>query len=381
MIYLDNGATTFPKPRQMNYAMQQCMEKYCGNPGRSGHAMAMKTAEGIYKTRQLLGKLFNITDYSRIVFTLNATESLNLGIKGVLKSGDHVVTTSMEHNSVLRPLKALEKEGISTSILKCKKDGSITADAVLGHIKENTKLIVCTHASNVTGTIMPIEKIGPAARKRGILFMVDASQSAGVLPIDVEEMCIDLLAFPGHKSLLGPLGTGALYVREGISIKPLKEGGTGTASKDLRQPVEFPESMESGTVNAPGIIGMGKSIEFINHIGMENIRRHEEKLIHRLQIGLMNMGDQITIYGPQDVGLKTGVILFNISGISCEEVTEILSSKYGIACRAGFHCAGLAHETIGTGNIGAVRLSVGPFNTEREIDFTIKAINEICRSH
>ncbi len=381
MIYLDNGATTFPKPRQMNYAMQQCMEKYCGNPGRSGHAMAMKTAQGIYRTRQLLGKLFNIEDYSRIVFTLNTTESLNLGIKGVLKRGDHVITTSMEHNSVLRPIKALEREGISNSIIKCKKDGSISAEAFISHIKENTKLIICTHASNVTGTIMPIERIGRMVREKGILFMVDAAQSAGVLPIDVEEMCIDLLAFPGHKSLLGPLGTGGLYVREGISIKPLKEGGTGTASKDLRQPVEFPESMESGTVNAPGIIGLGKSIEFINEVGIENIRKHEEKLIYKFHSGLMNMGTNVSVYGPEDVSLKTGVVLFNIQGISCEEVTEILSSKYGIATRGGFHCAGLAHETIGTGNTGAVRLSVGPFNTEREIEYALKAINEICRNH
>lgn len=376
MIYLDNGATTFPKPKGMLIAMNDCIGRYCGNPGRSGHFMSMKTGEEVYKSRRAIGELFHINDCSRIIFTINATEALNLGIKGVLNSGDHAITTTMEHNSVIRPLKAMESQGVETSIVRCNKDGTLDINNLKNEIKDNTKLIICTHASNVTGTIMPISEIGRIAKREGIIFMVDGAQSAGCLSIDVETMNIDMLALPGHKGLLGPLGTGLLYVKEGIDLKPLKEGGTGTNSKELIQPCEFPEGYESGTVNAPGIIGLGYSAKFISRLGIQNIRSYEDNLIYPLDSSLRNMKG-VTVYGPSDCIRKTGIVSFNVNRLSCEDVSDRLNREYGIASRAGFHCAGLAHRTIGTYDIGAVRLSVGPFNTKREIEFAIKAIHQI----
>lgn len=375
MIYLDNGATSFPKPKGMLAAMNECISVYCGNPGRSGHVMSMRTGEEIFKARKAIGDLFGIRDFSRIVFTLNATEALNLGIKGVLKPGDHVITTAMEHNSVLRPLKALEPEGIETTVIKCSKDGCVDINHIKNSIRPQTKLIVCTHASNVTGTLMPIKEIGKLAKKENILFLVDAAQSAGCVPINVQDMQIDLLAVPGHKSLLGPLGTGFLYVGEGVKIKPLKEGGTGTASKDLTQPWEFPEGFESGTVNAPGIIGLGYSCRYIKQLGIEKIKRHEDELVSLLDQSLREMKG-ITVYGPEDCRKKTGIVTFNLQKFSCEAVCDQLN-EYGVASRGGFHCAGLAHKTIGTYDTGAVRLSVGPFNTRRDIQGAIRAVYRI----
>ncbi|HVI39795.1 MAG TPA: aminotransferase class V-fold PLP-dependent enzyme [Anaerovoracaceae bacterium] len=376
MIYLDNGATSFPKPNGMLRVMYECMRDYCGNPGRSGHQMSMKTGEEIYKARNEIGRLFHIEDCSRIVFTSNTTEALNLGIKGVLENGDHVITSAMEHNSVLRPLKALEESGIETTIVKCSGDGTLNFEMLEKEIRDNTKLIVCTHASNVTGTIMPIKEIGDLARKKNILFMVDAAQSAGCLPIDVKDMNIALLALPGHKGLLGPMGTGMLYIRENVEMKPLKEGGTGTKSRELVQPTEYPEGYEAGTVNAPGIIGLGYSSKYISSLGVENIKAYEEELIGILDDALRNMNG-ITVYGPWNGKKKTGIVTFNLKQLGCEDVCDRLNSEYGIASRGGFHCAALAHKTIGTYDTGAVRLSVGPFNTKRDINMAIQAIYQI----
>lgn len=376
MIYLDNGATSFPKPKGMLHVMEECMLDYCGNPGRSGHRMSMRTGEEIYKARKELGKLFQIADCSRIVFTSNTTDALNLGIKGVLESGDHVITTSMEHNSVLRPLAALESAGVETTIVRCAGDGVISVERLRNEIRDNTKLIVCTHASNVTGTIMPVKEIGKIAKQNKILFLVDAAQSAGCIPIDVNEMNIDLMAIPGHKGLLGPMGTGMLYVKKDVSIKPLKQGGTGTRSKELVQPDEFPESFESGTVNAPGIIALGFSSNYVRRLGIENIRAYEEELVAILDEGLRNMSG-ITVYGPWEGRKKTGIATFNVSNRDCEEVCDILNSEYGIAARGGYHCAALAHKTIGTYDTGAVRFSVGPHNTRREMNMAIEAVYHI----
>lgn len=376
MIYLDNGATSFPKPMGMLRAMHICMRDYCGNPGRSGHRMSMRTGEEIYKTRSAIGKLFGIKDCSRIIFTGNATEALNLGIKGVVESGDHVITSAMEHNSVLRPLKMLEKYGVETTIVRCAGDGTLNLAQLKKEIRDNTKLIVCTHASNVTGTIMPIDEIGKIARERNILFLVDAAQSAGSIPIDVDKMNIDMLAVPGHKGLLGPMGTGFLYVGENVSLKPLMEGGTGTRSKELDQPLEFPEGYEAGTVNAPGIVGLGYSVNYVMRLGVENIRSYEEELTAMLDNALRNMSG-VTVYGPWNGKRKTGITLFNLKKMGCEEVCEKLSTRFGIASRGGFHCAALAHKTIGTYDIGAVRLSVGPFNTKKEINIAVDAIYQM----
>ena len=375
MIYLDNAATSYPKPRGMVAAMEECILKYCGNPGRSGHSMSMKTGEEVYHARKKIASLFGIRQPERLVFTQNTTEALNMGLKGVLQSGDHVITTTMEHNSVLRPLKALEKRGVSQSVIRADREGYIKASEIEKAIRKDTKLIAITAASNVTGTRMPIAEIGELARRRGILFLVDGAQGAGSMAIDVEKMHIDMLAFPGHKGLLGPQGTGALYVSPEIRLRHIMEGGTGTDSKSRFQPCEFPEGYEAGTINAPAIIGLGYSAEFVEKISPEVIGKYEEELIGWLDERLDEM-DFVKRYGP-DACRKTGISLINIRGVGAEEVTSVLSSKYGIAVRGGYHCAGLAHKTIGTWDEGAVRISVGPFNTRKDMEKLADAIREI----
>lgn len=375
MIYLDNAATSYPKPRGMVAAMEECILKYCGNPGRSGHSMSMRTGEEVYHARRKIASLFGIKQPERLVFTKNTTEALNMGLKGVLQSGDHVITTTMEHNSVLRPLKALEKRGVSQSVIRADREGFIKASEIEKAIRKDTKLIAITAASNVTGTRMPIEEIGELARRRGILFLVDGAQGAGSMAIDVERMHIDMLAFPGHKGLLGPQGTGALYVSPEIRLRHILEGGTGTDSKSRFQPCEFPEGYEAGTINAPAIIGLGYSAEFVEKIGPEVIGKYEEELIGWLDERLDEM-DFVKRYGP-DACRKTGISLINIKGVGAEEVTSVLSSKYGIAVRGGYHCAGLAHKTIGTWDEGAVRISVGPFNTRKDMEKLADAIKKI----
>lgn len=378
MIYLDNGATSFPKPRGMVAAMEECILKYCGNPGRSGHFMSMKTGEKVYHARRAVAELFNISAAERLVFTKNTTEALNMGLHGFLKNGDHVITTSMEHNSVLRPLKAMEKEGISHSIVKGNKRGEINPQDIERAVKNNTSLIVVTAASNVTGTKIPLKEIGEIARKNGIAFMVDGAQGAGTMNLNVEELNIDMLALPGHKGLLGPLGTGALYVSPYIKLSATQQGGTGTESKSRVQPEEFPEGFESGTINAPAIIGLGYSAGFIKKIGLDVIGNYEEELIACLDERLMNM-DFISLYGPEP-SKKTGISLINIDGVEAEEVTSVLNSKYGIAVRGGYHCAGLAHKTVGTWGTGGVRISVGPFNSKKDIERLTDALWEIGRN-
>lgn len=375
MIYLDNAATSYPKPRGMVAAMEECILKYCGNPGRSGHSMSMKTGEEVYHARRKIASLFGIKQPERLVFTQNTTEALNMGLKGVLQSGDHVITTTMEHNSVLRPLKALEKRGISQSVIRADREGFIKASEIEKAIRKDTKLIAITAASNVTGTRMPLEEIGELARRRGIMFLVDGAQGAGSMAIDVERMHIDMLAFPGHKGLLGPQGTGALYVSPEIRLRHIMEGGTGTDSKSRFQPCEFPEGYEAGTINAPAIIGLGYSAEFVEKIGPEVIGKYEEELIGWLDERLDEM-DFVKRYGP-DACRKTGISLINIRGVGAEEVTSVLSSKYGIAVRGGYHCAGLAHKTVGTWDEGAVRISAGPFNTRKDMEKLVDAIKEI----
>ena len=379
MIYLDNGATSFPKPKTMIFAMEQCISNYCGNPGRSGHTMSMKTAEGIYNARKSAARFFKVKDPSRIIFTKNTTESLNIGIRGVLRPGDHVVTTAMEHNSVLRPLKELERFGVTCSIVTADEKGRISRQNIERSIKSNTKMIVMTAASNVTGTKMPIKEVGELARTRGLLFLLDGAQGAGNIDMDVEEMCIDMLAVPGHKGLLGPLGTGMLYVRPGVEIDPLIAGGTGTLSKNIAQPKGFPEGFEAGTVNAPAIIGLKESIDYVSKIGPSVIGGYEEELVEYLDENLLNM-DFIELYGPKPEE-KTGISLINMKGIDSQELTTILNNEYGIAVRGGFHCAGLAHKQIGTWQRGGVRISVGPFNTKKELQILTEALWKINKTY
>lgn len=379
MIYLDNSATSFPKPRGMMSAMEECIMNYCGNPGRSGHKMSLKTGEEVYKARRSIAELFNINDPGRLVFTKNTTEALNMGIKGVLVRGDHVITTSMEHNSVLRPLKALEKKGVSHTIVKASAKGFVRVEDIKREIRPSTRMIVVTAASNVTGTIMPVEEIGRLAADRKILFMVDGAQAAGVENIDVEKMNIDMLAVPGHKGLLGPLGTGMLYAGRNVRLAHIMEGGTGTDSKSRIQPCEFPEGYEAGTINAPAIIGLAYSADFVKKIGTDVIAAHERELIQKLDCNLEEM-DFVIRYGP-DAAEKTGISLFNIKEMGCEEVTFLLDRDYDIAVRGGMHCAGLAHRTIGTWNTGAVRISVGPFSTMRDVMKLTDAVWKIGRKY
>lgn len=375
MIYLDNSATSFPKPAGMAAEMGDCMERYCGNPGRSGHDMSMMTGERVYQARKETARLFHIRDASRLVFTKNTTESLNLALLGMLREGDHVVTTSMEHNSVLRPLEHLRSKGVSHTIVSGSEEGFVSAEDIEAAVTEDTRLVAVTGASNVTGTIQPLDDIGRICAERQIPLLVDAAQLAGCADIDVEKLGISLLAFPGHKGLLGPLGTGGLYVDPSIQLAPLLCGGTGTESRSRVQPEEFPEGFEAGTVNAPGIIGLGYSVRVLQKVGVKAIEAYERELIRYFDEMIAGM-DFVDLYGPAPEG-KTGISLFNIRGMECEEVAARLNRDYGIAVRSGYHCAGLAHKTIGTWNTGGVRLSAGPFNTRRELRAAAEAVWKI----
>ena len=380
MIYLDNAATTFPKPEAVYNAMMDCMKNYCANPGRAGHKLAMKAAREIYDTRENIAKLFNIDNPMNIVFTNNATDSLNLAIKGVVNKGDHIITTSMEHNSVIRPIKALEKVGVENTIVQCDEQGFLNIDDLEKAIKPNTKLIVTTHASNVCGTLIDIKSISEIANKHNILYLIDASQTVGVYDIDLKDIKADMLAAPGHKGLLGPQGTGILYIREGLNIGILKEGGTGSRSEDLFQPDLLPDKYESGTHNTPGIVGLNEGVKFIFKEGIDKIKEHEEELC-KYMLERLEEVPNIRIYGPKDANKRASVISINIGNMDSGEITFLLDSEYDIATRSGIHCAPLAHKTLGTLEQGAVRFSIGYFNTKEEIDKAVAALKEIAKNN
>lgn len=378
MVYLDNAATTFPKPEIVYDSIMDAMKNYGANPGRSGHKLAMMASRGIYEARENLAQLLGVHNPMNIIFFFNATEALNTGIKGFLKPGDHAITTSMEHNSVLRPLKYLEKFGVETTIVKANKEGMVDPKDIEDSIRDNTKLIVTTHISNLTGTILPIEDIAKIAGKHNIKYLLDASQSVGVYDLYPEKMGIDLLAFPGHKGLLGPQGTGGLYIREGLILETQIHGGTGSASHSLIQPDINPDKFESGTGNAPGIIGLGAGVGYILERTMKDIRDYEEKLTRHF-IEEAGKIEGIKIYGPSDEKYQAAVVALNIKDGDSSEVSYILNEEYGIYVRPGLHCAPLAHETIGTIDQGAVRFSFGIFNTHEEIEYTIKALKDIAK--
>jgi cysteine desulfurase family protein len=378
MVYFDNAATSYPKPQVVYDAIMDAMVGYGANPGRSGHKKALKASRGIFDTRVQIGKLFNIKDPMSIIFTFNCTESLNLGIKGYLRPGDHVITTSMEHNSVLRPIAFLERLGVKHTIVQGDSKGRIDPKDIEDSITPETKMIVTTHISNLTGTIMDIEAIGKIAKKHGLIYLVDGAQSSGVYNIDVEKMNIDMLAFPGHKGLLGPQGTGGLYIRSGIELVETFQGGTGSISHSLEQPDVFPDKFESGTPNAPGIIGLGTGIKYIFEKGIDNIRRKEEELTMHF-IEEASRIDKVILYGPLEKGHHAPVVALNIGEADSSEISYILDEEYDIAVRPGLHCAPLAHKTIGTFEQGVVRFSFGYENTHEEIEFAIKALKEIAK--
>ena len=376
MIYFDNAATTWPKPEAVYKAVDKFMRELGANPGRSGHRMALAAGQIIVEARSLVAKLFNVIEPSQVIFTLNTTEALNLGIKGFLKPGDHVITSSIEHNSVVRPLETLRNLGIEVTKLPTSASSGVLPLQVEEAIKGNTKLIILSHASNVTGVINPISEIGKIARDRGILFMVDSAQTAGVFPIDVQSMCIDMLAFAGHKGLLGPQGVGGLYIRKDLLLTPLKEGGTGSNSESPLQPEKCPDRYESGTFNTPGIAGLAAGIQFLLQTGIEQFREKERILTERLLSGL-KLIPRVIVYGPPLGTERASVISFNIEGMDPSEVSLIMDQSFEIATRPGLHCASDAHRAIGTLAKGTVRLSLGYFNTIDEVDKCLEAVSTI----
>lgn len=374
MIYFDNAATTLHKPQEVIDAIIKAMTSM-GNAGRGNTSASMEASHIIFDTRENLAKLFNIKDSSRIAFTCNSTEALNIAIKGSLTTGDHVITTMLEHNSVLRPLYEMENKGVELSIIQVDKLGNISYDEIQSLIKNNTKSIVCTHGSNLTGNLVDIEKIGKICKEHNLLFIVDVSQTAGVFSIDVEKMNIDILCFTGHKSLLGPQGTGGIFVKEGIEVTPLKSGGTGILTYSKTQPSIMPTHLEAGTLNGHGIAGLNAGIEFINKIGMKKIREKEENLMWRFYNKVKEL-PHIKIYGDFSKKERCPIVTLNIDNYDSGDIAEELLN-YGVATRAGGHCAPLMHEALETIEQGAVRFSFGYFNTEEEVDEVIKIIKNI----
>jgi cysteine desulfurase family protein len=378
MTYLDNAATSWPKPPAVPAAMRGMIEHAGGNPGRSGHRLAMKAGETVYACRENLASLFGVSDPLRICFTSNATESLNLAIKGSLEPGDHVVFSAMEHNSVWRPLRELERCGVRISMVPAGANGIVHCDSIVSQLRRDTRLIVLIHASNVNGALNPVEEVGRIARDRNVRFLVDAAQTAGMVPIDVEAMKIDLLAFPGHKGLLGPQGTGGLYVHDSIRLQPLKHGGTGSDSDSPVQPEFAPDRYESGTLNTPGIAGLNEGVKYLLRHGVAEVQRRERALTERLLAGLAEI-QHIHVYGPANAGERTGVISFNIEGRDPVVAADELDRTFDIACRAGLHCAWLAHRTQGTDQTGTVRFSLGALSTEQDVDAGLAAVRTLAQ--
>lgn len=379
MIYLDNAATSWPKPDCVSAAMERFLREHGANPGRSGHAMSIQAGRVVFDARERVARLFRFDDPLAVAFTKNATEALNLAIQGLLAPGDHVITSVMEHNSVLRPLRFLEGRGVSVTRVPCAGDGTLDPDDVARSISSRTRLVVLSHASNVVGTLCPIGAIGKLAREHEVLFCVDAAQSAGACPIDMAAMNIDLLAFTGHKSLYGPQGTGGLCIGERARgrLRPLLYGGTGSASDSDTHPEFLPDCFEAGTLNAVGLAGLAAGIAFIEERGVEAIRKHEMTLAARLIAGLRELPG-IRILGTADMSRRTAVVSFNLDGWSCSEVAQTLDDRFGLCCRSGLHCAPLAHRQLGTFPEGAVRFSLGLFNTEADITAALDALRELA---
>ena len=377
MIYLDNAATTWPKPERVYQAVDTCLRTMGANPGRGGHSMARAASMLLYETREALAELFGIVDANQVVFTHNATDAINMAIFGIVNPGDTVVTTAMEHNAVARAVRVAESRGAYVKVIPCNATGRLDMEVMAAAIKQKPKLVIMTHASNVTGTIMPVADVGKLTKKLGVTLLVDAAQTAGVEAIDVTSMGIDVLAFSGHKGLLGAQGTGGLYVHEAISVKPLRVGGTGSLSESDIQPEFMPDRLESGTPNTPGIASMKAGVEFILATGRSKIQAKEMELTSFLLAGLRQI-TEATVYGLQTPHGRTAVISFTLAGRDSGQIAHLLDQNYEIACRSGLHCAPWAHQSIGTLKTGTVRLSPGYFNTEEEVEQTLVAIRELA---
>ena len=379
LIYLDNAATTFPKPKEVYDFMHNFYQKHGVNPGRSGYDATLETEEVVHETRKLLMELINGTNPNRLTFSYNASDSLNMIIQGMVEQGDHVITSNLEHNSVLRPLYHLKHNGvIEVTYIPFNDKGYINPDDVRNAVKKNTKLVILNHGSNVIGTVQPIGEVGRICREAGIPFAVDASQTAGAQRIDVQEMNIDLLAFTGHKCLMGPTGIGGSYIADDIPIRGTRFGGTGVRSAHPFHLEEFPYRMECGTLNLVGVAGLNAGQKWIRKEGIDNIHNREMKLWERLRKGLQEI-DGVVIYCAENVENHNAVLSFNVNGWEAGDVGTLLDVDYNIACRTGLQCAPLVHRQMGTEEIhGTVRFSIGPFNTDEHITSAIEAVGEIA---
>lgn len=379
LIYLDNGATSFPKPDEVYKFMDHFYRNFGVNPGRSGYDLCMESGELIENTRKQMTEFFNGKDPNRLCFSYNSTDALNLIINGLLQKGDHAISTNIEHNSVLRPLFHLsEYNGVEVDYIPVNSSGFVEPDDFPKKFKKNTKLVIVNHASNVIGTTQPVKEIGRHCKEKGIPFAIDASQSAGKIPIDIEEQNIDIVAFTGHKSLLGPTGIGGLYVREGVEIRHTRAGGTGVRSAVKTHLFEYPFRLEYGTLNSVGVAGLHAGVKWVEEKGINNIHEHEMKLTEKLRDGLKDT-EGVTLYCMENLADHIGIFLFNVAGFEALNVGTLLDVDYNIACRTGLHCAPLIHEHLGTAEIhGAVRFGVGPFNSEEHIKIAIDAVKEIA---
>jgi len=382
MIYLDNAATSWPKPPGVLKAMTDFMESSGANPGRSGHRLSIASARVVYQCREIVAAFFNSPDPMRVIFTPNATQAINLVLKGLLKPGDNVVTTSMEHNAVMRPLHFLQKKGIQIKVAQCRMDGTLDVLKLKELIDSHTRLVIMVHASNVSGTILPVAEIASIAHQYGALLLVDAAQSAGILPIDIIKSHIDFLAFTGHKELLGPPGTGGLVIHPEVDIESLEsfvQGGTGSRSGSQEQPIDLPDKYEAGTSNFMGIAGLKASLEWINQKTPAAIYEHFQVTHKILKEGLADIRG-VKVFGPRTSDYSVGLVSFSIEGKTVSEIGQRLDEGYGILTRVGLHCAPAAHRTLGTFPEGTVRLSPGIFTTQVELKSTLKAIQEIASS-
>ena len=375
MIYLDNAATSNPKPACVVDAVCKAMMHF-GNSGRAVHGQAMDASREVFTAREKLAELFNCPRPQNVVFTSNSTEALNIAIFGLIKPGDHVISTDLEHNSVLRPLYALEEQGVSVDFLKADTQGCIDYDDFSRSLKENTKAIICTHASNLTGNLLDIERIGKFAYEHNLLFIVDASQTAGAFPIDMERMHISVLCFTGHKALMGPQGTGGMCIAEGVDIRPLKCGGTGVQTYLKHQPEELPTRLEAGTLNAHGIAGLVAALGYIEDVGVEKIHAFEMQLMHKFYQGVKEIAG-IKVYGDFS-GDRAPIVTLNYLDVPSGELADELADEYEIATRAGAHCAPRMHQALGTVEQGAVRFSFGYGNDEKDVDLALEALRSIC---
>lgn len=375
MIYFDNAATTLHKPHEVIEAVVHAMTT-AGNASRGTHTGSLAASRTVYETRKKIADFFHCSRADHVIFTSNSTEALNIAICGTLGKGDHIISTDLEHNSVLRPLYHLEEQGASLTFLSANKKGCIDYDDFKRSIKPNTKAIVCTHASNLTGNVLDIERIGRIAKAHNLLFIVDASQSAGCIEINMETMNIDILCFTGHKGLLGPQGTGGLCIHESVEIRPFKHGGSGIHSYEKGQPQAYPARLEAGTLNSHGIAGLCAAINYINTITIPVISKKEQELLWHFYKGICNI-PEIHIYGDFDTKERAAILSLNIEGYDSGTVSDLLSQEYDIATRPGAHCAPRMHQALGTTETGAVRFSFSSFNTMEEVETAIQALKEL----